>query len=199
VGERWSLLIVRELLIRPARYGDLLDSLHGVPTNVLAGRLRQLEAHGAVERRYEAGARAVVYALTRWGSELRDAVDALVRWGSPLMRSGRGQDSFRPHWLVTALGALLRGRSSRRAVAIELLSENASFVVRIDRSGVEVTQDTDQEVAATLRAEPSQLFRLAAGLLSLDGVIASGSLSGSRDAVALVFSPQRAQPSGAPA
>ncbi len=66
VGDRWNLLIVRQLLVAPARYRELLDGLPGVATNLLAGRLRELEAAGVIERRLADGA-AVTYALTPWG------------------------------------------------------------------------------------------------------------------------------------
>jgi len=197
VGERWSLLIIRELLIRPARYGELLDSLPGVPTNLLADRLRRLEAAGVVERRYDAEVEGVVYGLTAWGLELREAVEALVRWSSPLMLQGRGKDTFRRQWLVIALRALLRGRSSPKPVTVGLEVEGASIAVSLDRSGVDVTEAADRLPAATLRGEPSELLRLAAGLVPVDSVIDSGNLYGSRDIFASVFAPQATDKHGA--
>src|ERR1700761_9243331 len=82
VGERWTLLIIRELLARPSRYTDLLDDLPGIPTNVLSTRLKELEEAGIVERRIApAPQRGVVYALTADGQGLEAAVLALGRWG----------------------------------------------------------------------------------------------------------------------
>jgi DNA-binding HxlR family transcriptional regulator len=82
VGERWTLLLVRELLAAPRRYGQLLEALPGIGTNLLANRLRDLEAAGVVAR-VLAPARqsAVVYELTERGRALRPAVDALQAWG----------------------------------------------------------------------------------------------------------------------
>ncbi|MFS8097232.1 helix-turn-helix transcriptional regulator [Lentzea alba] len=83
VGERWALLIVRDLLVRPRRYTDLQSGLPGIPTNVLSTRLKELEQAGVVERRVApAPQRGVVYALTPVGQDLEPAVLALGRWGS---------------------------------------------------------------------------------------------------------------------
>jgi DNA-binding HxlR family transcriptional regulator len=83
VGERWGLLIVRELLARQCRYTDLLEDLPGIPTNVLSARLKELEASGIVERLIApAPQRGVVYALTADGQELEAVVLALARWGT---------------------------------------------------------------------------------------------------------------------
>jgi DNA-binding HxlR family transcriptional regulator len=82
VGERWTLLIVRELLRAPRRYGELLEALPGIGTNLLANRLRDLETAGVVARVLAPSPQsAVVYALTDRGRALRPAVDALQAWG----------------------------------------------------------------------------------------------------------------------
>jgi DNA-binding HxlR family transcriptional regulator len=83
VGERWTLLIVRELLASPRRYGELLDALAGVGTNLLVNRLRDLEAAGVARRVLVATPQsAVVYELTDAGQALRPVVDALEAWGA---------------------------------------------------------------------------------------------------------------------
>jgi DNA-binding HxlR family transcriptional regulator len=82
VGERWTLLIVRELLGSPRRYGELLDALAGIGTNLLVNRLRDLEAAGVVRRVLVATPQsAVVYELTDRGQALGPVVDALEAWG----------------------------------------------------------------------------------------------------------------------
>jgi DNA-binding HxlR family transcriptional regulator len=191
VGDRWSLLIVRELLIRAARYGELQDSLPGIPSNLLADRVRSLEAAGVLDRRFSVEARAVVYELTHWGQQLRETVEALVRWGTPLMVPGQGKDAFRPQWLSVALGALLRGRRSRRPVNIEIVVDGGAVGLRIDRDGVHVPSASEAP-AARLRTTPFEALGLAAGLIPLDTVIEGGSLEGSRTALAIAFSPDAA-------
>jgi DNA-binding HxlR family transcriptional regulator len=94
VGDRWTLLIVRELLIRPCRYRDLQDSLPGVATNLLAERVRHLEEAGVVTRD-EAGR----YRLSTWGEHLAAPVYALARWGAPLMAQRQADEAFRSQWL----------------------------------------------------------------------------------------------------
>jgi DNA-binding HxlR family transcriptional regulator len=97
VGERWTLLIVRELLGAPRRYGQLLEALPGIGTNLLANRLRDLETAGVVARVLAPSPQsAVVYELTDRGRALRQAVDALQAWGeatpdSPDRRKSRDQ------------------------------------------------------------------------------------------------------------
>lgn len=81
VGERWTLVIVQELMKRSSRYSDLARHLPGIGTTVLAHRLRKLEAAGVVERRPGPVGEGVVYAITERGRDLGDALEALRRWG----------------------------------------------------------------------------------------------------------------------
>src|SRR5438046_6651877 len=119
VGDRWNLLIVRQLLVAPARYRELLDGLPGVATNLLADRLRDLETAGVVERRLGDEGNAIVYALTPWGGELRTAIEGLIRWSTPLMARGAEGDRFRVDWLLVALPALLtRNTVARRSSTV---------------------------------------------------------------------------------
>ena len=106
-GERWTLLIVRELLAGPRRYSDLADGLVTVPTNLLASRLKGMEANGLVRRRplpAPAGS-VVVYELTESGEALGTAVVELARWGMATLPPTREHRPFRAHWLVLALRA----------------------------------------------------------------------------------------------
>jgi DNA-binding HxlR family transcriptional regulator len=102
IGDRWTLLIVRELLIRgPSRYTDLHKGLPGVPTNLLADRLRDLEDAGLLRRDVSPGPATVpVYALTPRGEELDGVIAALGRWAAPLLQAPAKGDVFLPHWLV---------------------------------------------------------------------------------------------------
>ena len=101
VGERWSLLIVRELLGGPRRYTDLHADLPGVSTDILATRLKQLESEGLVVRRkLERPASAMVYQLTERGLMLRQVVDALGVWGMDALGDPRPTDAVRGHWVT---------------------------------------------------------------------------------------------------
>lgn len=110
VGDRWTLLIVRELAIRPCRYTDLRDGLPGIATNLLADRLRSLEASGVVtSEKAPPPVATTLYRLTGWGEELVPVLDGLARWGARLMDQRKATDEFRPRWLVLPLRALLGG------------------------------------------------------------------------------------------
>lgn len=108
IGDRWALLVVRELLEGPRRYNELVEGLPGIATNLLAERLRELESRGVVERRD--GGR---YALTPWGQGLHEAIYALGRWAGPLMVE-RGDAAFRPLWLRHMAIARFEGVDPRR-------------------------------------------------------------------------------------
>lgn len=187
VSGRWSLLIVRELLVAPARYGQLQAGLPGISTNLLAERLRELEAAGVVERRLDAESNGVVYALTPWGGELRGPIAALVRWSTPLMVTGPGEDSFRTHWLVVALESLLEGRHADPPIAVGVEVDGAILTVRVDDTGVHATFEADGRPATVLRVDPMVVLGLASGMLTIEQAVAMGELRGDERDLAAVF------------
>ena len=104
VGERWSLLVVRELQEGPLRYSDLLARLEGCATNVLAARLRELEQAGVVAReKLPPPAASTVYTLTPAGEGLRPVLTALALWGARTIGPPPDDTVLRPGWLVRAL------------------------------------------------------------------------------------------------
>src|SRR5678816_3365811 len=116
IGDRWTLLIVRELLLRgPVRYTDLQHGLPGIASNLLADRLRDLEAAGVITRHQPAPPVATpVFSLTEWGEELRPVVRALGHWAGRLMAKPAASDQFRSHWLAMPLENLLTDRAPSR-------------------------------------------------------------------------------------
>ena len=109
VGERWALLIVRDLLVGPKRYTDLRAGLPKIPTNVLATRLKELEQAGLVVRRVQPRpSGAIVYELTAYGADLEDVVLALGRWGARSLGELRPDDIITPDILVMALRSTFR-------------------------------------------------------------------------------------------
>ena len=187
VGDRWNLLIVRQLLIAPARYGTLRDGLPGVATNLLADRLRDLETAGVIERRLgEAG--APEYALTAWGSELREPIEGLIRWSGPLMVRGSQGDRFRAEWLLLALPALFAPRTPPdRTATIAVEVPEGSVHLHATPSGVTVTEPGDHRPEAVIRTEAPVILGLAAGMLTLDTAAAMIDVSGDMDALRTVF------------
>ena len=113
VGERWTLLIVRELGTGPKRYTDLADALPGIGTSLLATRVRQLETDGVIQRRLAVGqpGSAVVYELSEAGRELALALIPLATWGArhQMTDADIGREAFRAEWLLSFLAADLTG------------------------------------------------------------------------------------------
>ena len=108
VGERWALLVVRELMHGPKRYTDLAEHLPGIGTNVLASRLRDLEACGIVaKRRLPPPAASRVYELTEYGRELRTVMRELALWGARSLGPPTAADELFPGWLENALDTVL--------------------------------------------------------------------------------------------
>jgi DNA-binding HxlR family transcriptional regulator len=188
VGDRWNLLIVRELLIRPARYGELRDGLSGIATNLLTDRLRDLETAGVVERRLSDDANAITYALTPWGAELREPVNALIRWSTPLMIRGPEGDEFRAEGLLVALPALFAGRvPTDRSVAVGIAVDGGMVQLRATESGIDVDMPDGRQFDAVLTAEARLVLGLAAGVLSLDDIAALVDIDGDESALRTFF------------
>ncbi|WP_410657262.1 winged helix-turn-helix transcriptional regulator [Amycolatopsis sp. lyj-112] len=190
VGDRWNLLIVRQLLIAPARYRDLIDGLPGIATNLLADRLRDLEGSGVVERRLAGAGSVVEYALTPWGAELRQPIESLIRWSTPLMVRGPDSDSFRPEWLALAVPALLDARVKvRLSATVGLEIGGRLFELRATRSGFEVGPHDGRDLDATVRADPAYVLGLAAGALTLSDASTLGlvEIDGDESVVRTVF------------
>lgn len=126
VGERWALLIVRELMAGPRRYTDLADGLMTIPSNLLATRLREMEANGVIARRRLAppAASVVVYELTEDGESLGTAVTELARWGMRTLPASTRGRPLRAHWLVLAMRARF---DPRAAVGV-----SESYELRLD-------------------------------------------------------------------
>lgn len=192
VGDRWNLLIVRQLLIAPARYQELLEGLPGIATNLLADRLRDLEAAGVIERRLAEDSRAITYALTSWGAQLREPIEGLIRWSTPLMIRGPEGDTFPAGSLLVALPALLRGRvSANRSTTVGITingdTDRRLVQVRATRSGIEVSPHDDRELDAVVSADAQIILGLATGLLALDDVLGLVDIQGDPAAVRAIF------------
>jgi DNA-binding HxlR family transcriptional regulator len=195
VGDRWNLLIVRQLLVGPARYRELLDGLPGVATNLLADRLRDLESAGVVERRLAEEGNAITYALTPWGAELREPIESLVRWSTPLMVRGPEGDRFRTEWFLVALPALLIGKvaADHRSSTVGIAVDHEVVQLRATPSGIEVSMHDGRELDALVRADAAVLLGLAAGVLALDNARELVSIEGDEAAVRTIFSARPAE------
>ncbi|MFI7383752.1 winged helix-turn-helix transcriptional regulator [Streptomyces sp. NPDC049813] len=130
VGDRWTLLIVRELLGGPRRYTDLHADLPGVSTDMLATRLKDMERDGLVARRRLAAPASVsVYELTPRGRELLPVLQALGEWGAPALGERRPTDAVRAHWL--ALPVLRELAELGEAGVLEVRLDEGEFYVLV--------------------------------------------------------------------
>lgn len=186
VGDRWSLLVVRELLIGECRFRDLREGLPGVATNLLADRLRDLRDAGVVE--HDGGARGA-YRLTPRGRELAPVLDDLAGWGAAEVNGGEGRARWVALYACGVLGAPRRGGP----LAVELATPDGAAVAVLDRAGNRVAPEPAGRADVRLRGEPAALIRaLRDG--SLDGagdVTVEGSAAARRRLAVL--------PGGAPA
>jgi DNA-binding HxlR family transcriptional regulator len=185
VGDRWTLLVVRELLAGPRRYGELTRDLPGIATNLLAGRLRDLEAAGLVATVPGAGdGRTRTYRLTDAGAELRPVVEALARFGIALLPDDTAGLAFRPQWLRLALEILLvPGALDRELVVrfdLRTADDGATSVwLRLDATGVHAADEVpapdvvvtgDAAALVTAVRDPARARELAsAGRLGVSG------------------------------
>lgn len=132
VGDRWTLLIVRELLAGPRRYTDLHADLPGVSTDVLASRLKDMEQSGlATRRRLPPPAAASVYELTERGRGLLPVLAALAEWGAPAIGERRPTDAVRAHWFALPLLRALDGLAHEGVVEVHL--DEGEFHLRVGR------------------------------------------------------------------
>jgi DNA-binding HxlR family transcriptional regulator len=178
VGERWALLIVRELLLGPKRFTDLRGGLPHASTNILSERLRELEQNGIVRRRkLPPPAASSVYELTEWGRELEPIVTKLGAWGarSPLQPEAQ---EIGPDSIVLALGSLFDPEAAGDlTAAYELRIAEERFRVEVGGGKVELGRGIAVDPAAELSVpDAPTMAALLTGQLSLDEAIASGAL-----------------------
>ncbi len=172
IGDRWTLLIVRELLIRPRAYAELRAALPGIASNLLAERLRQLESHGLISRDEGESGRAS-YALTSKGRELEEPIMALVRWGGHWIGDASPDLAFRPEWLTLALRAVLPQATGDLPV-IEARVGDGVVHLRSRGTSIEVASGSAHRPAIVVTADPKTFLGVAAGKLSLVEAVAQG-------------------------
>jgi DNA-binding HxlR family transcriptional regulator len=165
IGERWALLVVRELVLGPQRFTDLREGLPGIATNVLSQRLRQLERDGVIaRRRLPAPAGSQVYELTEYGYELVPIMLALGRWGARTMGSRSPEQTGRPEWLAVALMAYYQPQAAEGLSAtIGLDLGDAQFTLSLDEGRLEVDRGTNGPADLTITADPETLVSFLSG------------------------------------
>lgn len=148
IGERWALLIVRDLMLGPRRYSELLAGLSGIATDILAARLRSLQAHGIV-RRVGTG-RDRRYALTDNGQALRPVLVELARWGSDRLELPADLSAMPPRVPLTALLISATGLPGRATGYYQLRVRDEAVFVQVRRGQVHAAPDAPASTSITL-------------------------------------------------
>jgi DNA-binding HxlR family transcriptional regulator len=178
VGERWTLLIARDLLLGPKRYKDLLEALPGIGTNLLAARLRALEVEGLVRRTVlPPPAGTAVYELTELGLELEPVIMALGRWGHRFLGLPRPADALLPGAFFIALRGTFRPEeASVLRETYEFHVGNRVFEVRVDRGRCVTSEGAAHAPDAVITIDIESLGRLLQRVLTPEGAIGEGVL-----------------------
>jgi DNA-binding HxlR family transcriptional regulator len=158
VGERWSLLLIRDLLVGPKRYKDLNQSLQGMGTNLLASRLKELEEAGIIERQ-ERGGGAHVYALTDSGRALEPAILALVRWGLTFLPDRIEGFYHQDDWDLVALKAAFEPKlSAGLAICTQFVSDSITAWVEIRDQQLTIGLGESGKADITINGTVEDLF-----------------------------------------
>jgi DNA-binding HxlR family transcriptional regulator len=174
IGERWTMLIVRELLAGPRRYTDLHADLPGVSTDVLASRLKEMEQDGLVtRRRLPPPAAAAVYELTPRGRGLLPALRALADWGTADLTGPRPTDALRAHWFAVPLMDQLTEMAIQGEGAVNIRLDDGTFHILISAAGPGYGHGPAEHPDAQLTLDTSTCAAMARGEATLPELIKS--------------------------
>jgi DNA-binding HxlR family transcriptional regulator len=166
VGDRWTFLIIRELLIRGAcRYTDLKNGLPGIATNMLSDRIRELESAGLIWREDAPPPVATtLFHLTETGAQLQPVLDALGEWGIRYMIEPAEGDEFRGHWFAFPVSFFLHDRDpDGPPVSLELRAGNSPVVIEVSGGSVSMRPGTAAAPDLVLEGEPQLILALLSG------------------------------------
>jgi len=176
VGERWTLLLVRELLLGPKRYKHLLAGLPGIGTNLLADRLRRLEHAGIVRRSIlPPPAGSPVYELTDLGRGLEAAVFALGRWGAYFLQPRKESDAADPGWFFVSIRATFRPEAAAELrESYEFRIDGSPFYARVERGRAETSQGHADDPDVVVTTDLENFIALLSRQLSPGEAVARG-------------------------
>ena len=187
VAGRWTLLIIRELLTGPCRYNELLASLPGIGTNLLAARLKYLAEEGIIELgEPENGLKVKHYRLTADGEALRPAVLALARWGLARLDGPAAEDVVRARWAMLAVEAMIdQDLAGDLDEEYQFEIDEEVFHIKVRDGAVRVTSGPAQLPALTARTDSRTFVEIGSGRLSPLEAALTGRLAmdGGQDAV----------------
>lgn len=162
VGERWTLLIVLELLSGPKRFTDLEVGLAGIAKNLLSKRLKHLRAHGIVEKtQLDPPARATVYQLTPKGEDLEPVVRDLQRWGLDFLGEPNEDQALQPQWILQALIALTAEEQTQGlSVTYEFHLDDSVFSLRLEDGTIEGHESPVEDADLVIRGSARDFVRM---------------------------------------
>jgi DNA-binding HxlR family transcriptional regulator len=167
IGERWTLLIIRELLAGPCRYNVLLANLPGIGTNLLADRLRFLAQAGIIRQRPQEGSKIRSYELTEQGDGLRESVLALARWGLGTLDEPAPGEIVRPRWAALAIEAMVTVGAAGPDEQYEFRIDDEVFHVAVHAGEVSVGHGkAASEPSLILTTDSLTFVKIGAGLLN---------------------------------
>jgi DNA-binding HxlR family transcriptional regulator len=177
VGERWSLLLVRELTFGPRRYRDLATGLPGIPSNVLAGRLKDLQAAGVVTRRtLPAPTDVTVYELTDAGRALQPVLDELLDWGLRYGPQPSQDDAIQPGWAL--LGGAGRPSALPEGQTCELWIGPEGFYLSSDAGKLTVSRGAAPDGDAVVTMSADTLYSLVTGQTTVTDAVRRSTVDG---------------------
>ncbi|HEY7873552.1 MAG TPA: winged helix-turn-helix transcriptional regulator [Actinomycetota bacterium] len=179
VGNRWTLLIVRELRPGPRRFTDLVDGLPGISRKLLSERLRDLERAGVIARKeLPRPAARQVYELTDDGRDLSRAMAPLIAWGAGRIGERRSGESFRPRWVAVAM-AELADRAAATGVheAYQYVVDEDAFHFTIDDGSIELSDGMARDPAVVVTTDERTWADIASGKTTTSTAAADGALT----------------------
>ena len=174
VGERWALLIIRDLLVGPRRYGELAGGLHRIPSNILATRLKELQAAGILRRAPHS--RVIVYELTPYGRELEPVVLALGAWGFKALDAARDEQVITPDSMTIDLRSAFRSNVAATLPATSYAARLGAAELLIHVEGPRLAVARGVGEADLSFAAGADIHRLISGELDAERAIETGAV-----------------------
>jgi DNA-binding HxlR family transcriptional regulator/putative sterol carrier protein len=179
VGDRWTLLIVRELAPGPRRFTDLIEGLPGISRKLLTDRLRGLEGDGVIARReLPPPAARQVYELTDDGRDLATAMAPLMVWGARRIGDRKPGETFRARWPAVAMAGLA-DREAAKGVreTYQYLVGDSAFYFTVDDGSIELHDGLAEDAAVALTTDEDTWAHIATGEIRFSPAVAAGALT----------------------
>lgn len=187
VGDRWTLLIIRELLISPARFSEIMENLPGIGPNLLSDRLRTLGQTGVIEHSpVPVDGRGKQYRLTQVGEQLRTPLLSLARWGMRFLDEPGGTETSRAAWGFLAVQAMIYDRRAPEVdESYEFVVDDEVFHIEVRDGHARAARGAVPDAALTITTSADTFIRIGAQLLTPFDALATGALrmEGDRAAV----------------